>query len=110
MRLKVFAMRDVKADAYGSPFFLPNEGLAIRMLGEWVQDKRSEVARYPADFMMFQIGEFDNESGELVPMTPIMVTTAVACLPKPDPRQLVLKDLVQNPDGSMNGTAEEVAK
>lgn len=96
MILKVFAMRDVKADAFGSPFFLPSEGVARRMLGEWVQDKRSEVAKYPSEFDMYLIGTFNNETGLMTPCTIELVCSAAACLPKPDPRQLVLPVPTQN--------------
>lgn len=86
MIAKAFALRDIKADAFGSPFFLPNENIAKRLLAEWAQDKRSEVGKYPNDFVMFEIGTFDNESGKLSPLVPpSMVCSVVSVLPKPEP-------------------------
>lgn len=107
MKLKVFALRDVKADAFGSPFFVPNDGIARRVLSEWVRQPGSDVAKYPAEFMLFEIGEYDNESALLTPTVPtVMICSASSCLPKPDPRQLVMPGV----DSPVSNSSEEVSK
>lgn len=87
MIIKVFALRDVKADAYGSPFFVPSEGIARRLLGEWTQDPRSEVAKYSADFTLYELGTFNNETGLLEAINPVLICSAMSCKPRPDPKQ-----------------------
>lgn len=90
MKLRVFALRDNKADAFGSPFFVPNDAIARRMVGELVQDKRTEVGKYPAEFAVYEIGTFDPGTGVMVGIQPTVVCSVLSCMPKPDPRQLLL--------------------
>ncbi len=67
--MKIFTIRDSKAEAYHNPFFATNIALAIRMLEQTVQDQSTLLAKYPADFELFIIGEFDDQAG-LVEPTP----------------------------------------
>lgn len=66
MILKVFSVFDVKADAFQTPFFAPTAGLAVRMFKDLTNDERSTVSRYPADFKLVQVGEFNDQNGALL--------------------------------------------
>nr|WAE43833.1 MAG: nonstructural protein [Microviridae sp.] len=61
--LYVFAVRDVKAECYNTPFFSPTRGLAIRMFSEACSDERTSLKKYPHDFTLFEIGSFDCSKG-----------------------------------------------
>ena len=66
MQLKIFSLYDTKAKAYGQPFFSPTTGLAIRNLEDAVsRDKESSLARHPADFVLYEIGDFDDSIGKI---------------------------------------------
>lgn len=77
---KLFAVRDVKADAFGAPMSAPTEGLAKRAFEAGCNNPKTEFYRYPEDFMLYEIGSYDPNSGELVALkpTPRLVCTAVA--------------------------------
>ena len=61
----IFAVRDVKADAYGQPFVSKHVGLAVRGLTDAVNDpqKQSDISRHPEDFSLYEIGQYDDQSG-----------------------------------------------
>jgi len=65
MILEMFAIRDVKTESYGTPFFAQHRGHAIRMFQELANDKRSQVWKHPRDFVLFHVGSFDDQSGEV---------------------------------------------
>jgi len=64
---KVFAIYDSKAEAYGKPFHYNSRGEAIRGFQEALKDEKTTFAKYPADFTMFEIGEYDELTAELTP-------------------------------------------
>lgn len=67
MQTKAFSIYDVKAEIYSPPFFVNTVGLAIRMFTDLVNDGESRIAKYPADFTLFEIGSFDDSSGTVTP-------------------------------------------
>lgn len=66
--LGVFAVLDRAAQVYGRPFCAPNLAMAKRMFFEAVRDQNPDnaLAKYPADFALFCVGEYDEESADLV--------------------------------------------
>lgn len=62
MKVKIFSIYDVKAQAFNQPFFSNNRGTAIRSFAEAISDKNSMYGKYPEDFVLFEIGVFDDES------------------------------------------------
>lgn len=66
MILKVFAIYDSKAEAYLQPFFTSTIGMAIRSFEQAANDPQTQFHRHPADFTLFNIGEYDDETGTLV--------------------------------------------
>jgi len=68
MKLKAFAIRDTKAEAFTRPpIFVQATGLAIRAFQDAVNNKENEIGQYPGDFTLFEIGEFDQVEGKLIP-------------------------------------------
>lgn len=90
MILKAFALRDMKADNFHAPFFVPSAVQATRLLSELVQNKNSELGKYPGDFMLYEIGALDTSTGTLSALPPSEVCSVLSVLPKPDPRQIML--------------------
>lgn len=101
MKQKVYSIYDVKGEIYGNPFYAPNRGLGIRIFAEIAQDGRTTLCRFPDDFVLFEIGEFENTACSFTLLAaPIRIGSArdlskVAPMSQPvDPRQLDLtKDL-----------------
>lgn len=63
MILKIYSLFDEKAKMYSQPFYMAHDGLALRAFGDLVEDKKTTVSRYPVDFTMWKLGEFDDNTG-----------------------------------------------
>lgn len=73
---KIYAIRDIKAAHYGIPFFLPSNGIAIRSFSDLANDPKTTINKHPDDFQLFVIGEYDDNSGELVSLKPEFLSNA----------------------------------
>lgn len=65
VRQMAFSIFDEKASAYNLPFFYPQVPLAVRAFTDMLQNPNSVVSRHPADFSLYSIGSFDDNSGKL---------------------------------------------
>lgn len=79
--MKLFAVRDVKADAYTALHPCANEAIARRSFMEAAQDTRSELAKYPEDYQLYLVGTWDPSSGEILgERTPKFICSAIEVL------------------------------
>ncbi len=62
MKHKVFCVYDSAADAYLPPFFLPEQGQAIRVFGDCVNSADHQFGKHPGDYTLFFLGSFDDRS------------------------------------------------
>lgn len=76
MKTKVYSLFDLKAAVYSTPFFMPNDSMAVRSFSDLVNDKQTMVNRHPEDFILHGIGQFDDEKGVVEGMSPWVVVTA----------------------------------
>lgn len=65
MIFKIFTSYDEKAQAYLPPFYLPKTAQAIRHFADSINNPETQLHLHPADYSLFCIGTFDDESGEL---------------------------------------------
>lgn len=65
MILKTFAVYDAKLEAYLQPFFMQTTGAALRAWDAVVNDPSTQFFKNPEDFTLFEIGEYDDQSGTL---------------------------------------------
>ena len=66
MKLNVYSIFDSAAKAYTNPFFMHNDGLAIRAFADNVNsEQENNISKHPDQFTLFRIGEFDDASGEI---------------------------------------------
>lgn len=69
---KVFALRDCKVSAFLQPFFSRSVPDAIRGFEDAVNDpKVSTLTKHPEDFLLYELADFDDSSGEFVCCVPI---------------------------------------
>lgn len=66
---KMFAVLDVKANAFSPPFTAHTTGLATRMFTDAANDPNSTINKYPSDFRLGLIGTFDDNNGQLAAET-----------------------------------------
>lgn len=75
--LKVFSVYDCKAEGYLPPIFFPTDAAAVRAFASAVQSPEHDFARFPEDYTLFCVGEWNDEAGELTAYgTQISVVTA----------------------------------
>jgi len=65
MKLKIFAVYDEAAAAYLPPFFLPQVKMAQRAFGDCANDPKHQFGANPADYTLFELGEYDDWDGEI---------------------------------------------
>ena len=69
MNHKIFTVYDQKAEAYLPPFFLPQVGQATRVFADCVNSDSHQFAKHPEDYTLFQLGTFDDNTGEILKLT-----------------------------------------
>lgn len=90
MIMKIFAVKDKQVEAFLQPFFSPTIGSALRSLMEVVNDPQHTFSKHAPDYVLYDLGEFDDTTGCI----------SVGSLPDP---VVNLADLVKNkPDQGLN--------
>lgn len=75
---KMFTIFDQKAKAWLPPFFLPQEGVAIRTFADCVNSPDHNFGRHPEDYSLFCIGSFDDAAGVVAAARePVLVVQAL---------------------------------
>lgn len=83
-KLNAYSVLDVKSKLFNFPHFQQTDGVAIRGFAQACEDESSNLNRYPEDFILHRIGEFNMETGELIKCErPIIVASASEFVPKP---------------------------
>lgn len=67
MKQIVFAVYDSKLAAFFPPFFCQHAAIAKRSFMAIANDKVSQVYAHPQDFTLFEIADWDDETGEFKP-------------------------------------------
>lgn len=83
MNILAFSLLDTKTGTYGTPFFSNHRAIAIRMVSDIAGDLSTTIGRHPADFMLCQVGWFDDVTGQFALGTPEPIGLAVSFLPPP---------------------------
>lgn len=65
MKLNLYSIFDKKARTYNTPFYLLNDEIAKRTALDLVKDHTTTIAKHPQDFILFRIGEFDDQTGHV---------------------------------------------
>lgn len=84
-KLKVFSVFDSKLQVWMNPMVMQHTGQAERMWMEIVNDGQSLPSKHPSDFALYQVGEFDDNSGMLTALaapTQVMTGTSAKKLPE----------------------------
>lgn len=61
--MKLYSVYDKKAMFFDSPFCVENDIQAARAFDQAVNDPRSTLSKYPADFALYCLGEYDPGTG-----------------------------------------------
>lgn len=63
MELKIFSIRDAKAECFNQPFFQKTHGEAERNFTQLVKDQKSMIAQFPEDYDLYYLGTYDDQTG-----------------------------------------------
>lgn len=82
MKFGIYAVRDVKV-GFQSISVQPNDSVAVRGFESTVINSDSVLFTHSEDFSLFKLGEFDQDSGRLIPLDlPVQLIEASACIRK----------------------------
>jgi len=82
MQMKtIFAVKDNKVGTYGNPFFCDHEVIAIREATIAVNDIKTQLNKYPQDFDLYRLGQWEN-SGKITSQDPVFILSLASLLEK----------------------------
>ena len=65
MNIKIFSIYDSKADCFIPPFFMHEQGMAIRAFTDCANSDDHQFSRHPEDYTLFFLGDFDDATGKI---------------------------------------------
>lgn len=71
--MKIFTVHDARAEAYLPPFYMRTKGEAIRAFETTVKDTNSQFNKYPQDYTLVELGEFDESSATITSLPKPMI-------------------------------------
>lgn len=96
---KVYSIFDDKAQVFNVPFFAVNDNVAVRIFAYVCNDSNQLISRYPNDFHLYCLGEFDGDKGVIVNGDmPVFLANAISLVNTP-------VSLEEIPDTAMSGSA-----
>lgn len=76
MRLGIYSVFDRKAAVFARPFTAPNDAMAMRSFLAAKQDPTTEIHKFPEDFSIHRLGDFDDDTGHIQSQPPVALTEA----------------------------------
>lgn len=71
-----YALKDIKSSAFLTPFKSANSITAMRELSISVNDDKSMLGKFPEDFQLFHVADYDTNTGKFIqPEQPEYVIT-----------------------------------
>lgn len=95
MKMNIYGIFDRAIAAYGRPFFMQTDGQAIRAFHDDAVSAESVVSKHPEDYSLYIIGIFDDQAGEIEPVSPRCIARAHELVA----RERASKPLVPQPNG-----------
>lgn len=68
MQLKMYSIRDSKTEIFNNPFFNHSHGEAERNFRDLVNDEKSMLFKYPEDYDLYYMGEYETTTGKISPI------------------------------------------
>lgn len=75
--MRYFSVFDRKAEVFCPPYPAPTPGVAERQFKEAVNDPKTVINQNPEDFVLYEVFEFDDMTGLVIPRdAPTVVVAA----------------------------------
>lgn len=71
MKMYVCSIYDQAAKAFSRPMFVAQVGMAIRAFQDEVNNVKSPMHAHPDQYVLFEIGTFDDNSGKFESIDPL---------------------------------------
>lgn len=71
MMLKAYSIYDRKTLQYHPPFFASTDAGAVRSFSDLCNDTNTQVGAHPNDYVLYLVGDYDDQKGELIPCAPL---------------------------------------
>lgn len=81
MIVTAYSFFDSKVGIFHPPFFMLHRGQAFRAALELASDMSTQIGRHPADFVLFELGQFNDQTGALETVAPINLGVVQSFLP-----------------------------
>lgn len=62
----LYSVHDSKAEVYERPFVMRNKAEAIRAMETTTKDTTTKFNKFPTDFTLVELGEWDDVTGSIV--------------------------------------------
>lgn len=83
MELRVYSIRDSKAEIFNQPFFQKTDAEAQRSFAQLIRDPKSTINQFPEDYDLYFLGTYDDQTGVIKSMdTPQHMLKAIAAKPR----------------------------
>lgn len=64
--MNIYGIHDSAIQSFvGAPFFQRTNAAALRMVRDTMQQEQSMFAQHPDDFVLYQLGTYNEETGEI---------------------------------------------
>lgn len=88
-KLKIYSTFDAKLKTFTHMFTTSHTGQALRMWEQECNDPKSMLSKYPTDFVLYEVGVFDQDKGMIEPHSPIHQVATALDYKKPSAPELV---------------------
>lgn len=71
MKLRMYSIFDRKAEVFNAPMCFVNDAICQRALTQIIPGD-ADMSKYPDDFDVYLVAEFDNAVGSVFPVDPVI--------------------------------------
>lgn len=64
---KIYAIHDITAEIYTTPFYAVNDATAARIFANARSTPGTSIFDNPEDFRLYRIGSYDEQTGNIIP-------------------------------------------
>jgi len=80
----IYTIHDTKAELYHPPRIARTKADAIRSFTMGANDKDTQLGHHPEDFVLYQIGTYDDLTGQITPTPHLSLGKAIEYVTKGD--------------------------
>lgn len=109
MKLQLFCVKDVTANRAMQPILRERQELAIRDFENTLMRHDNPMSHQPDDYVLYQIGEWDDETMYTTPQDPVRIITGTQAMQNAIARKAKLDalheqiDFIKNPEQLAKG-------